>query len=425
MKSFVGNKKLLAVLLATLFFAKASTPLFADEIDPELDVTVEETEFSQEELYGEDEALFEEADALEEVVIPEEDIIVEAETPAPEAPVVAEPIEIQEKEEIASEVFQSEFERYGSLFDRFPAIFSRRNFCIINTVSNPEETSVSLYNPEKAQIRSLSLKKRNNFDDRGLWTKNIGGKEIPGIQVTQQTIKFFDCRLKINTKYDGYRKHVMGIALEKLLGQTKKYKGTLLIDEYKHFPIWNVVLKDRTELHAFLAYLGEQNLRSRGTEQFDKKPVLRLTLESDPFLEDLELEDISLISSFFHLVDFNDAESMDFINKILGKIRTTTLQFESSSPIYIGESVAANTLRGLESYFEKFDPKDMTKAVIRWTGGVIATGLTVALVSYIWNSQKHKAKEDLVGKGKKVAKNGFAKLKTCFKNEESTPATES
>lgn len=370
MKSFVGNKKLLALLLATAFLAKTTTPLAAEDLDPEVDDTI-----VIEEVYEPADTMVEEV----EPVIDDEDYEYDDEEPV----IDDEDYEYEPTEPSASPIETGqEFPSYkGSLVDKHPAIFSRRNICVIDTVGDPDGTHVTVYNPEKAQINAFTVRKRNNKDVRGLWTRKVGDKEIPGIQVTRHTTKLYNISLKFDRKYEGYRRYLIGIGLSKLLGQTKQYPGTLLIDEYKHYPIWNVTLRDKAEIVSFITYLSEQNLRSRGSATFDRKPVLRLSLDNDPFLETLELEDFARIDSLFHLVKFSDAKANAYIDKSLEKMRDSSAIFASSNPTQLGESVPAHILRKLERYFNDFNPEDMTKTLFVYGGGIIAGMVTLMLIN--------------------------------------------
>ena len=313
MQSFIGNKKLLALLLAGLSFAQSSTTLIAaDEITVSDEITV-----------GNDAAI------------------------------------------ISSENNTTN----ASLLDTYPEIFCRKNICNIDTVGDPLATHVKLFNPDLSQIHTFSVK---NKDRRGLWTVTVGNKEVPGVQVTRHTKRVFGARIKFDRKFEGYRAFSVGIALEKLLGLTYQYTKTLLIDQYKHYPLWNVILRDREELIEFIEYLSTQNLRSRGTPYFDRKPVMRLTLEADPYLETLEIEDTALLNAFFTMVDARDSKVTAFFNNTITEMDKIMLEFAASSPIQLGETAKEKVFRKIEGFFNDFDPVEMATTAVVWGGGALA-----------------------------------------------------
>jgi len=265
----------------------------------------------------------------------------------------------------------------NSLVDRYPELFSRKNICTIDTVGDPDATHVKLFNPELSQIHTFSLDKDPKHKDRGMWEVKVGCTSVPGIKVIRHTKRVFGARIKFDKKFVGYRKTAIGKFLENLFGITRTYRGTLLTDQYKNYPLWNIVLRDRAELHKFIGYLSSQNRRHRGTPFFDQKPILRLTLESDPFLRTLELEDIALINTQFQLVDMHDAKATNFFNTTITKMDRILLDFEASHPIKLGDNVREQFFNAFESYFKDFDRTDMVA-----TGIISASAMFAAYIAW-------------------------------------------
>lgn len=257
-----------------------------------------------------------------------------------------------------------------SIVDQYPEIFSRKNMCTIDAVNDPDGTHVKLFNPELSQINSFTLDKDPAHKERGMWEMKVGGCSVPGISVTRNTRRLFGAQIKFDKKYVGHRKTFAGKFCENLLGVAKRYKGALLTDHYKNYPLWNVVLRDRDELHKFIAYLDSQNRRHRGTPFFDQKPILRLTFQSDPFLETLELEDIALINTMFQLVDMRDAKATTFFNDTIIEMSRILVDFKAGGSIQLGANAREQVLNTIEKFFHDFDRTDLLAKIAISTGSM-------------------------------------------------------
>jgi len=276
-----------------------------------------------------------------------------------------------------SEIIDTEEECVESLMDSRPDIFCRSHIIVLDTVSDPDGTHVKLFNPDLAEIWTYKLKKNKDQKKRGVWND---------LKVLRSTKRIYSANLKFDNKYEGYRTSMIGAFFEKLLGLTESYKGTLFLDEYKHYPLWNVILKDREELSDFFDYLLA-NLAKRGKRSFDRKPVLLLILKDDPYFESLTAEDVGKMKSLFQVVDYKDTKTTEFFTKTQLTMDDLVMRFESGNPIYLGENTRKALFRRFEKYFKDFNLQDIAPWII---GGAIATFATWYFEKIILDGWKDK-----------------------------------
>ncbi|MBU1008310.1 hypothetical protein KKA53_04520 [Candidatus Dependentiae bacterium] len=292
-------------------------------------------------------------------------VLAEGEIAPEEAVVLEEEVALEEAVEdtIEPAIQEACFE---SLMDSRPGTFCRSHIVVVNAVSDPDATHIKLFNPDFAEIMTYKLAKD---EENGTW-KNIN--------VLRSTKRLYSSGLKFDDKYCGCRTKLVGIALEKLLGLTKHYKGTILLDEYKHYPLWNVILKNRAEVSNFVDYLFD-SLAKRGKRSFDRKPVLLLNLKDDPYLESLTLEDTAKLNSLFEVVNYEDTKTTEFFTKNQLAMDEITMRFEASSPFQPGESVRAKLFRKFEKYFKDFDMQE----IVPW---IIAGTTTTMATAFVWST---------------------------------------
>lgn len=254
-----------------------------------------------------------------------------------------------------------------SLMDTRPSAFCRVNFLSLNTTDDPQGTHLKLWDVPRGNITKFKLEKDPIRSERGRW-ENVKVLRRKGM-VYSESLVFVD-------EYEGSRETAIGRALVKLFGLTKHYKGTILIDEYKLYPLWNVVLQDREELVAFVNYLQDNLEKRTGRRYFEDKPVLFLTLKTDPKLVTLALEDIALLSTMFDLVDYSDLKTTSFFNKIQEKFDRVLMHSKSNVAIYLGEGAREHILRKLESGCYEFKFEEIAPKFVVLVGSGLVLGLT-------------------------------------------------
>lgn len=270
---------------------------------------------------------------------------------------------------------------HRSLLDEKPDYFCRSHICVIDTVGDPDSTHVRFFNPDLATILSFKVAKDKKLN-RGIWKQ---------CNVLRRTKRIYSGGIKFDSKFEGYRETFLGILFEHILGLTEHYRGTLFIDEYKNYPLWNVVLKDREELLEFLGYFA-QNLQQRGKNQFDNKPVLLLTLKDDLTLSSLEEKDFQLISTLFELVSPSDKTTTKFFTDTQITMDDLIMRFESGHPIYLGENVRKQIFRSVEKTFAEFKMQDMIPKALSYGFGTFVLALAVSEASNYLRSKLHPAK---------------------------------
>ena len=296
-----------------------------------------------------------------------------------------------------------------SLVKEYPQMFCRKNMCVLDSVGDPDGTHVFFLNQGSSAITEYTIAKDAQRDQtgfehlksRGLWkikkpstVTADGFEEIPGIKVTRFTKRIFNHGLKIDVKYKGYRTKKIGMLLEKILGLGKTFKGNLLVDEYKLFPLWCVTLKDKVELDEFLDYIADQNSKRSGIPHFDQKPILLLTLFDDPTLETLTEIELNSVKSVFNLVNYSDTKTTKFMTDTQMEIAKLSLDVESSNPHYLGEGVKKHVMRKFEGYFKDFDTYDFLALAIVGIGAyVFANNVLTPLKSWLPNFVPTKSKD--------------------------------
>jgi hypothetical protein len=259
-----------------------------------------------------------------------------------------------------------------SLIKMYPEIFSRGHILVLNSIGDPDATQVKLFNPDCAEIYAYNCAKEKDCPECGKWDKDA--------KVTRATKRVYGSGVKIDKKYKGHRKHFWGLALQELLGIAGEYNGTILIDQYKQYPMWNVILKDRVELNNLLDYL-QRNLEAKGKKSFDKKPILLLNLKGDPYLETLEIEDKARLNFYFEVVDYADNKTVEFFRNSQITMDEIIINFEAGKPHYVGENMRERIMRELETLLSDFEVSKMAPKL----GFYVAVGITgVFFATYIY-----------------------------------------
>ena len=280
-------------------------------------------------------------------------------------------LEVLPAEEATVEISQTDTSKQ-SLIKAYPETFSRGHILVLNSISDPESTQVKLFNPDCAEVHAFNCAKERGCAECGKWDDRA--------KVTRETNRVYGSGVKIDKKYKGHRKHFIGLVLQDLLAVVNEYKGTILIDQYKQYPLWNVILKCRNELNKFLDYL-QRNLEAKGKKTFDRKPIILLNLKEDPYLETLEIEDIARLKSYFEVVDYSDNNTVEFFRNAQITMDEIVINFEAGHPHYVGENMRERIIRELESWFSEFELTKMMPKFGLYAAGVLST---TYLSSYIF-----------------------------------------
>lgn len=342
-------------------------------------------------VFAEEVVTPEEAVASEEVVITEEvaveEVIAEEIVEAPEEVAAEETVEEETAEEVTTEEATTADEEMieemvaedpdlldtgettlkESLVKISPETFSLGTFLKINTTSDPKASYIDNIDTIGGTINSYKLAKRP-----GYWTWE-------DLTVLRHQSYVYALRLAFDNKYKGYRESVVGKGLEKVLGLTDHYEGTILLDEYKNYALWNVTLKDAEELRSFLTYLSDC-LAAKGRRKFDAlKPVLRLRLDDDVLLKNLEPEDWAHLNMLFNVIDPADLKTIKHFDDLQDNMNDTIAGLSDGTLIYPKEGCRKHVMRKLESFFKNFEVKEATTVAIAFVGaslGLWAVGKT-------------------------------------------------
>lgn len=245
-----------------------------------------------------------------------------------------------------------------SLMASRPNIFSVGTYFSLDAVSDPEAMYCTSLNKPLGLAITYKLDKSDK--ERHDW--NI-------IKVLRKTNYIYGANVKFDTKYEGFRESMISIGLEKMLGLTKKYTGTFLIDEYKNYPLWNIVLRDVTELRSFLTYL-ETNLEKKSLKSFDQKPVLRLMLKDDVLLKTIELNDWMRITAQFDIVHPCDLTTVTYFDATKFAMDDLVMRAQKNDPYEPSKGVRRSIIDTIEKPFKNFKASD-------YMGEVIAAGTLV------------------------------------------------
>lgn len=261
----------------------------------------------------------------------------------------------------------------SSAIDRYAEVFYRGDMLSINTAG--KHIVIHMFKPAFAEETEYKCKKDgNNFD----W------KEL---KVTRETKRIYNSGVKFDKKYiEWYRKSPVGLILQDLFFISRSYSGPSIMDKsvYKSFPLWNVILKDRTELDSFLSFL-QTNFEKRGIKTFDQKPILFLNLRDDANLDTLDAQDLAKIATFFNLVDYKDSRTVDFFIKQQLILDDIIIKFEDSDPKYIGENTREQILRITEKNFVDFEADKLTTKFVAFLGAGLASFLVTKFWKNVWD----------------------------------------
>lgn len=337
----VAALSLIVSMLASPAWVLAQDEIAVDEVvvDEVVEVVAEEVEVVEEVAEQAEAVIDEVLETVEEVAEQAEAITDEELEEFAEAvdAIAEEVVVVQEVEEACVE----------SIMDTQSEKFCRSHIIVIDSVGGSDGTDIKTFNPDLGVIWSYKLQKDKSQKDRGIWDANK-------TKVIRRTKRVYNSGLKYDYKYEGFRTFTLGILFEKLLGLTEHYDGTILLDEYKHYPLWNVVLRDREEVSDFLDYLLAC-LAKQGKRTFDRKPVLLLTLKNDPFFESLTMEDLAKLNMLFDVVDYRDTKTTEFFTKTQLTMDDLIMRFEGNDPKYLGEGTRKKLFRKFEKYFKDFD----------------------------------------------------------------------
>lgn len=364
--TFHGGLLTLSILCSSLML---QGPVFADEnisskVSPSTDdvITVEEEHVLKDEVVKADTTEVEVTVAVtvdengDETVTPEDVLPEEAATTENVAETVEEAaledaveiagnqddiLPVVGMEEMIDEIVETPFNPEDSLVQNLPATFGSGTLLSIDSISDPRRIHIRMINKPVAQVSTFQLEK--SWED---------------VQVLRETKYIYNAGLEFDNKYRDYRESYVAMALEKLFFLTKDYEGTILLDEYKNFPLWNVVLKDAVELRQFLTYL-EETLAQRGRRTFDHPPVLSLILSNDTLWQDVTIEDMARMQTLFNLVHLEDSETKAFFNKALFEMDQLILDINSGSTIKPGRKFRQQVMDALEKHSYGFKMEDL------------------------------------------------------------------
>ena len=288
--------------------------------------------------------------------------------------IVDDPVVVEDTvEEVVEQVVNEELQiaipgqKLKSLIKRRPEIFSLGTFLSIDTVGDPSKTHIRMINKPLGHITTFQLAKDKLAQERGKWDD---------VKVLRQTKYVYTANLEFDRKYEGCRETLISKALEKMFGLTKHFTGTILLDEYRNFPLWNVSLKDVVELRSFLTYL-EDCLAERGHRAFDEKPVLRLILEEDVLLRTLDVEDEARLHMLFDVVNPRDFKAVKFFDEVQFDMDGVIRHLATSHPFEPKKGLRRGIIDTLESTFTKFEGVEFFPKLIIGTGVLIGSGIVL------------------------------------------------
>lgn len=287
---------------------------------------------------------------------------------------------------LAVSMFGSSYGETGavetSLLKESPEMFCRKNICVINTVSDPDGTHIHFLDQSFSEIISYTVAKHpkrdkeefKGYKSRGLWKTEASKMEEPGAKVIRYTKKIYNAKLKIDLKFKGHRETALGQFAEDFFGfGNQKYNGDILIDEYnaKKCLLWYATFKDEEEVFEWLEYMSHKD----GKNFSEKKPILFLTLQDDPNLDNLSETCKNFISAKFTLVDYKDSATVAFMSDQQTLLDKLNSDFVGGKTIQLGQSIKQKVFSKIEDYFEKFDTADMIAAGIITVSGIFLASL--------------------------------------------------
>ncbi len=174
---------------------------------------------------------------------------------------------------------------------------------------------------------------------------------------------------KMDEKYEGLAETLLGKAVSRLARtihlSNKKYKGTLLVDEYKEedpMPM-NFRLGSPKDLHALRAYL-EPHL---STLNLTVKPILLLEIEQLGN-DTLSIDDKAFLKKYFTLINPEDAIVADFLQTMRSNLVADQTRFTGEARA-VGQKFGDLAMSKLEKTFGEFKYENIA---------IIAAGLALA-----------------------------------------------
>ena len=193
------------------------------------------------------------------------------------------------------------------------------------------------------------------FDEESGQNKYIEKpKDLENIIPLRYLLNGFGGNYKIDTKYPGERKTLLGKTIETLLLPNCKYEGTIFIDEYKkNIPMfW--ILNNVEELRALSTYF----LKKFTEDGFvsEKKTLLVLKIKNDPELETLDETDKEFLKTYFDIFPLTDKD----VKKFFRDCREDMLDYSNlTNPKYIDETAIQGTFRNIEKFYNDFEFKNL------------------------------------------------------------------
>ncbi|MBX9830456.1 hypothetical protein K2X40_00720 [Candidatus Babeliales bacterium] len=249
-----------------------------------------------------------------------------------------------------------------------------QSFCFFKTIS--EDPYMITFYPGKNEIVTVACGTTDKAQGPRRAKK---AADLENLVAIRNTVIFADPGLKLDQKFRGYRKTVVGKFLDDALKTIsflpdRKYSGSVLVDEYQTGMPMKWVLRDMQDFRAVRTYLEKK---------FDtmvlpsKKPllVLEITDSLDLFenargLEGLSQADVDFLETYFELADPANPEVCAFF-KACQEIFMET-QHKFSSPKVVGRSFGEIVFDAIEKRSDDFKAVD-------YAGAIIATLATMIL----------------------------------------------
>lgn len=193
-------------------------------------------------------------------------------------------------------------------------------FCFFKTIS--EDPYMIVFHPGKNEINSVICGTRDKERGPRRAKKAI---DFANLIAIRNVVLFADAGLKLDEKFRGYRKTVIGSFLDKALKTIsvlpdRKYKGLALVDEYKAGLPMKWVLRDAQDLTNVRKYL-EKHFRKMAIVPA-KKPLLVLEITNSPDLfasargiDGLAEADVDFLENYFELADPMNPEVCEFFQR--------------------------------------------------------------------------------------------------------------
>lgn len=195
-------------------------------------------------------------------------------------------------------------------------------FCFFKTIG--EDPYMIVYHPGKNEIKTVTCGTR---DKNGAARRAKKATDFVNLTPIRGTVLIADAGLKLDEKYRGYRKTVIGKFLDNTLKTIdllpdRKYKGCVLVDEYQAGMPMKLVLRDAQDLSNLRKYLEYHFKRMAVIPS--KKPLLVLEVTNSPDLfvaaRDVRSvaesnSDVEFLERYFELADPMNTDVRDFFEK--------------------------------------------------------------------------------------------------------------